>query len=44
MINIINTMIILKVRNDKKLRLGIGSFLEEYENKVEIVTLDEETG
>ena len=26
------------------MRLGIGSFLEEYENKVEIVTLDEETG
>ena len=26
------------------MRLGIGSFLEEYQNKVEIVTLDEDTG
>ena len=43
-INVINARCVLKVRNDKKLRLGIGSFLEEYENKVEIVTLDEETG
>ena len=42
--NMINARYKLKVRNDKKLRLGIGSFLEEYENKVEIVTLDEETG
>ena len=26
------------------MRLGIGSFLEEYQNRVEIVTLDEDTG
>lgn len=32
------------VRKDKRFRLGIGSFLEEYNNKVEIVQLDEKTG
>jgi len=32
------------VRPDKKFRLAIGSFVEEYNNKVEIVQLDEETG
>ncbi|XP_076825999.1 DDB1- and CUL4-associated factor 7 [Clavelina lepadiformis] len=30
------------VRNDKKFRLAIGSFIEEYNNKVQIVGLDEE--
>ncbi|ERN13055.1 WD repeat-containing protein LWD1 [Amborella trichopoda] len=32
------------VRNDKKFRLGIGSFLEDYGNKVELVDLNEESG
>eukprot|EP00467_Chlorarachnion_reptans_P020110 CAMPEP_0114496936 /NCGR_PEP_ID=MMETSP0109-20121206/6040_1 /TAXON_ID=29199 /ORGANISM="Chlorarachnion reptans, Strain CCCM449" /LENGTH=371 /DNA_ID=CAMNT_0001674251 /DNA_START=116 /DNA_END=1228 /DNA_ORIENTATION=+ len=32
------------VREDKKFRLAIGSFREEYNNKVEIVELDEESG
>jgi len=32
------------VREDKKFRLAIGSFVEEYNNKVEIVELDEESG
>ncbi|KAH7421379.1 hypothetical protein KP509_13G054400 [Ceratopteris richardii] len=32
------------VRKDKRFRLGIGSFLEDYKNKVQIVQLDEETG
>jgi len=32
------------VREDKKFRLAIGSFVEEYNNKVEIVELDEEAG
>jgi len=32
------------VRKDKKFRLGIGSFLEEYNNRVEIIELDEESG
>lgn len=31
-------------RADKKFRLAIGSFVEEYDNKVEIVQLNEETG
>lgn len=30
------------VRSDKKFRLAIGSFIEEYNNKVQIVGLDEE--
>jgi WD repeat-containing protein 68 len=30
------------VRPDKKFRLALGSFLEDYTNKVEIVQLDEE--
>jgi len=32
------------VRPDKKFRLAIGSFVEEYNNKVEVVQLDEESG
>lgn len=32
------------VRKDKPFRLALGSFLEEYSNRVEIVTLDDETG
>eukprot|EP01006_Ploeotia_vitrea_P032660 TRINITY_DN64856_c1_g1_i1.p1 TRINITY_DN64856_c1_g1~~TRINITY_DN64856_c1_g1_i1.p1 ORF type:complete len:407 (-),score=192.69 TRINITY_DN64856_c1_g1_i1:1187-2293(-) len=32
------------VRPDKKFRLAIGSFVEEYNNKVEIVQLDEDSG
>eukprot|EP00232_Nephroselmis_pyriformis_P011486 CAMPEP_0182885444 /NCGR_PEP_ID=MMETSP0034_2-20130328/19604_1 /TAXON_ID=156128 /ORGANISM="Nephroselmis pyriformis, Strain CCMP717" /LENGTH=336 /DNA_ID=CAMNT_0025018711 /DNA_START=13 /DNA_END=1023 /DNA_ORIENTATION=+ len=32
------------VRRDQRFRLALGSFVEEYNNKVEIVTLDEETG
>mmetsp|Transcript_29613 Transcript_29613/g.41278 ORF Transcript_29613/g.41278 Transcript_29613/m.41278 type:complete len:419 (+) Transcript_29613:66-1322(+) len=32
------------VREDKKFRLAIGSFVEEYNNKVQIVELDEESG
>eukprot|EP00958_Prasinococcus_capsulatus_P015270 scaffold1626_cov372-Prasinococcus_capsulatus_cf.AAC.24 len=32
------------VRRDKKFRLAIGSFVEEYTNKVQIITLDDETG
>ncbi|XP_017482468.1 PREDICTED: DDB1- and CUL4-associated factor 7-like [Rhagoletis zephyria] len=31
------------VRRDKKFRLALGSFIEEYTNKVQIVTLNEET-
>lgn len=30
------------VRPDKRFRLALGSFIEEYNNKVQIVTLDEE--
>lgn len=32
------------VRPDKNFRLAIGSFVEEYKNKVEIVQLNEDTG
>eukprot|EP00954_Amorphochlora_amoebiformis_P025075 1370690-Amorphochlora_amoeboformis.AAC.1 len=32
------------VREDKRFRLAIGSFVEEYNNKVEILELDEENG
>ena len=32
------------VRRDKQFRLAIGSFVEEYNNRVDIVTLDEESG
>jgi len=32
------------VRPDKKFRLALGSFIEEYSNKVQIVQLDEESG
>lgn len=32
------------VRADKKFRLALGSFIEEYANKVQIVQLDEESG
>jgi len=32
------------VRRDSKFRLGVGSFIEEYRNKVEIVQLNDETG
>mmetsp|Transcript_37569 Transcript_37569/g.72009 ORF Transcript_37569/g.72009 Transcript_37569/m.72009 type:complete len:336 (+) Transcript_37569:46-1053(+) len=31
-------------RDDQKFRLALGSFLEEYNNKVQIITLDDETG
>ena len=30
------------MRQDKKYRLALGSFVEEYSNKVEIISLDEE--
>ncbi|RNA26529.1 DDB1- and CUL4-associated factor, partial [Brachionus plicatilis] len=32
------------VRPDKRFRLALGSFIEEYNNKVQIVMLDEEAG
>lgn len=32
------------VRTDKRFRLAVGSFLEDYTNKVEIVQLNDETG
>lgn len=32
------------VRPDKKFRLAIGSFVEDYNNKVEVIQLNEETG
>jgi len=32
------------IRKDKKFRLAIGSFLEEYNNRVQIIQLDEEMG
>ena len=32
------------VRTDKRFRLALGSFLEDYTNKVEIVQLNDETG
>lgn len=32
------------VRADHKFRLAIGSFLEDYTNKVEVVQLNEERG
>jgi len=32
------------VRPDKKFRLAVGSFVEEYNNKVEVVQLDEDSG
>lgn len=31
------------IRPDKRFRLALGSFVEEYNNKVQIVMLDEET-
>lgn len=31
------------VRQDRRFRLALGSFVEEYNNKVQIVSLDEET-
>ncbi|GAB1602815.1 DDB1- and CUL4-associated factor 7 [Argonauta hians] len=31
------------IRPDKRFRLALGSFMEEYNNKVQIVSLDEET-
>jgi len=31
-------------RGDQKFRLAVGSFLEEYNNKVQIISLDDETG
>lgn len=31
------------IRPDKRFRLALGSFIEEYNNKVQIVVLDEET-
>jgi len=32
------------VRPDKRFRLALGSFVEEYNNKVQIVSLDEKCG
>lgn len=32
------------VRPDKKFRLAVGSFVEDYNNKVEVVQLHEESG
>ncbi|KAM3174121.1 hypothetical protein ACTXT7_011163 [Hymenolepis weldensis] len=32
------------IRQDKRFRLAIGSFIEEYNNKIQIITLDEEQG
>ena len=32
------------IRPDKRFRLALGSFVEEYNNKVQIVMLDEESG
>jgi hypothetical protein len=32
------------VRPDKKFRLAVGSFIEEYSNKVQVIQLDEESG
>lgn len=32
------------MRQDKRFRLAIGSFIEEYNNKIQIITLDEEQG
>ena len=34
----------MQVRSDKRFRLAVGSFVEEYSNKVEIITLDDENG
>ncbi|CAF5074313.1 unnamed protein product, partial [Rotaria magnacalcarata] len=31
------------IRPDKRFRLALGSFVEEYNNKVQIVSLDEDT-
>ena len=31
------------VRPDRRFRLALGSFVEEYNNKVQIVSLDEDT-
>jgi DDB1- and CUL4-associated factor 7 len=31
------------VRPDKRFRLALGSFVEEYNNKVQIISLDEDT-
>ena len=32
------------VRHDKRFRIAIGSFIEDYRNKVQIIQLDEERG
>jgi DDB1- and CUL4-associated factor 7 len=32
------------VRPDKRFRLALGSFVEEYNNKVQVVMLDEDSG
>nr|CDS26702.1 WD repeat containing protein 68 [Hymenolepis microstoma] len=32
------------LRQDKRFRLAIGSFIEEYNNRIQIITLDEEQG
>lgn len=31
------------VRPDKRFRLALGSFIEEYNNKVQVISLDEDT-
>lgn len=37
-------IIVSQVRQDQRFRLAIGSFVEEYGNKVDIITLDDEAG
>ncbi len=32
------------VRHDKRFRIAVGSFIEDYRNKVQIIQLDEERG
>lgn len=36
-------MILLQVRSDKPFRLGLGSFIQDYTNRVQIVSLDEDS-
>lgn len=33
----------LECKADKRFRLALGSFIEEYNNKVQIISLDEDT-
>lgn len=32
------------IRHDKRFRIAIGSFIEDYRNKVQVIQLDEERG